>query len=103
MTWRIASLAAASLLLIAAAGESMVGYALPDEVESFALPDGPGADIVQANCMACHSLDYVTTQPRGLGRDFWQMEVDKMIHRYGAPIAAEDKAPIVDYLSAEFG
>lgn len=95
-------LAAAALLLVAAR-EGTISYAPPEDVETFALPEGPGLDVVQANCAACHSLDYITTQPRGKGRAFWAESVDKMIHRYGAPVADGDKAAIVNYLADKFG
>jgi mono/diheme cytochrome c family protein len=38
---------------------------------------GPGADVVNNNCLACHSAGMVLTQPRLL-RAVWQGEVEKM-------------------------
>jgi hypothetical protein len=57
-------------------------------------------EIVQNNRTACHSADYVQTQPRGpkFKQDFWQAEVNKMIKVYGAPIDQADAVKIVDYL-----
>ncbi len=58
-----------------------------------------------ANCVACHSADYISTQPRGL-RDpaaFWSAEVAKMRHVYGAPVDEADVNAIVDYLVAAYG
>jgi hypothetical protein len=54
--------------------------------------------VVQNNCTACHSADYVSSQPRGekFKRDFWQAEVSKMIKVYGAPIDDGDVSKIVD-------
>lgn len=79
-----------------------VSYELP--AETAALKPGPGLDVVQANCAACHSVDYITTQPRGprFGADFWKAEVAKMIKVYGAPVAENDVKPIVDYLAANY-
>ena len=77
-----------------------VNYKLPDE--SAAFKPGPNLDVVQNNCTACHSADYINTQPRGpkFRKDFWQAEVTKMIKVYGAPIDDADVGKIVDYLVA---
>ncbi len=60
--------------------------------------EGPGADVVNNNCLACHSVGMVMTQPP-LARQTWEAEVAKMRNVYKAPIANEDVTPIVDYLS----
>jgi hypothetical protein len=60
--------------------------------------EGPGADGVNNNCLACHSVGMVMTQPP-LSRQTWEAEVAKMRNVYKAPIANEDVTPIVDYLS----
>lgn len=91
----------AGLVTIAAA--KPVQYDLPEETAGLA--PGPGQDIAQANCAACHSADYISTQPRNL-RDpgaFWTAEVTKMRHVYGAPIDEADVKAIVDYLVAAYG
>jgi mono/diheme cytochrome c family protein len=77
-----------------------VTYTLPDETATF--KPGPNLDVVQGNCGACHSADYITTQPMGpkFTKDFWQAEVTKMIAVYGAPIDPADVPKIVEYLSA---
>lgn len=76
-----------------------LNYELPEETA--VLQPGANVEEVQNNCMACHSLDYITTQPRGPGfkHDFWHAEVTKMIKVYGAPIEDADVGKIVDYLS----
>lgn len=78
-------------------------YALPEETA--ALADGPHLDVVQGNCAACHSAEYITTQPRGLAnpRAFWTAEVTKMQKAYGAPVADADVPAIVDYLVQAYG
>jgi mono/diheme cytochrome c family protein len=77
-----------------------VSYTLPDETAAF--KPGPNLDVVQNNCTACHSADYINTQPRGLKKGFWQAEVTKMIKVYGAPIEDADVGKIVDYLAATY-
>jgi hypothetical protein len=70
---------------------------LPDSDRMF--PDGPGADAINNNCLACHSAGMVLNQP-ALAKQAWAAEVNKMINNYRAPIAPEDVGAIVDYLTA---
>jgi mono/diheme cytochrome c family protein len=67
------------------------------------LRDGKGKDLVTANCATCHSLDYIPMNSPFLDREGWQKTVDKMINAMGAPIKPENVAPIVNYLSAQYG
>ncbi|MBR0693539.1 cytochrome c [Bradyrhizobium lablabi] len=96
------TLATIAGLSIAAASAAPVNYQLPDETVAF--KPGPNLDVVQNNCTACHSADYVKTQPQGekFKKDFWQAEVTKMIKVYGAPIEDGDVTKIVDYLAATY-
>jgi len=77
-----------------------ISYQLPEETAAFG--PGPNQDAVLANCTACHSADYIKTQPQGatFKKAFWQAEVTKMIKVYGAPIDEADVGKIVDYLVA---
>jgi mono/diheme cytochrome c family protein len=79
-----------------------ISYTLPEETAAFR--PGPNLDVVKNNCTACHSADYVETQPRGpkFKKDFWQAEVTKMIKVYGAPIAEADVPKIVEYLATTY-
>lgn len=81
---------------------AMSGFAARAE-ETVTLKDGPGRDVVEGYCAACHSLDYPRTNARFLNRKGWESEVDKMIKAYGAPISASDAKTIVDYLTANYG
>jgi len=67
------------------------------------LKDGPGREIVEANCIACHSLDYIVMNSPFLDRTKWEATVKKMVGPFGAPITAQDVAVIVDYLAANYG
>jgi len=60
-------------------------------------PDGPGADAINNNCLACHSAGMVLNQP-ALPKAEWEAEVDKMRVAYKAPIDAKDVDAILDYL-----
>ena len=76
-------------------------YAAPAETSRLA--DGPGLDKTQTYCLACHSADYVTTQPRGKPAAFWEGEVTKMRTAYGAQIPDDEAKTIVAYLTATYG
>jgi sulfite dehydrogenase (cytochrome) subunit B len=93
---------AAAACLGGSASAAPISYTLPDETAAF--KPGPNLEVVQNNCTACHSADYVSTQPRGpkFQKDFWQAEVTKMIKVYGAPIDEADVGKIVDYLAATY-
>jgi mono/diheme cytochrome c family protein len=89
-------------LAVGPADAAPVSYKLPDETAAF--KPGPNLEVVQNNCTACHSADYINTQPRGpkFKNDFWQAEVTKMIKVYGAPIDDADIGKIVEYLAATY-
>ena len=82
----------------AAVTAAPVNYQTPGEVAAF--KPGPNLEVVQGNCGACHSADYIITQPQGpaFKKAFWEAEVTKMIKVYGAPIDEADVPKIVDYL-----
>ncbi|GKQ54202.1 cytochrome c [Bradyrhizobium sp. Ce-3] len=94
--------AAFAMLSIGATMAAPVNYTLPEETAAF--KPGPNLEVVQNNCTACHSADYIKTQPQGekFKKDFWQAEVTKMIKVYGAPIDEADVGKIVEYLSATY-
>jgi hypothetical protein len=74
-------------------------YQLPPETAQ--LKPGPGVDTAIV-CTACHSADYISTQPSRKGKAFWQAEVQKMIKVYKAPIGEADAAVIANYLAATY-
>jgi sulfite dehydrogenase (cytochrome) subunit B len=103
------ALAAFTALLLGASSSGLVtawakpiSYRLPEETAKF--KPTADVDLVQNNCSACHSSDYIETQPRAQKskRDFWQAEVTKMIKVYGAPIQEADVGKIVEYLAGNY-
>jgi hypothetical protein len=72
-----------------------VNVDLPAGDDTF--PNGPGADAIDNNCLACHSADMVLNQP-ALPKAQWDAEVIKMHTAYKAPIDAKDVEAILDYL-----
>jgi mono/diheme cytochrome c family protein len=96
------ALTALATSIIASAGAAPISYKLPDETATF--KPGPNLEVVQNNCSACHSADYIATQPQGpeFKKDFWQAEVTKMIKVYGAQIDDSDVPKIVEYLATTY-
>jgi len=96
---KVLLLAAAVLPLCGAAQSALVlkstSVTLPESSAMF--PPGPGADVANANCLACHSVGMVMNQPV-LPRAAWEAEVNKMRNVYKAPVEASDVAAITDYL-----
>jgi cytochrome c553 len=99
--WAVILLSAASMSFVARAATPLqlksVKIDLPDSDRMF--PNGPGSDAINNNCLACHSADMVLNQP-ALSKQAWAAEVDKMINNYKAPVAPEDVATIVNYLTS---
>lgn len=89
-----------SLLVLSVAAVAADQWTLPAEKPAF--KPGAGAELVQSNCLICHSSEYITTQPP-MTRDQWKASVTKMQQKYGAPVAAEAVEPLLDYLLASYG
>ncbi|MCL4475821.1 MAG: cytochrome c [Nitrospirae bacterium] len=101
----IFSMILASLIL--AAAFAVAGPQAP--VHSISLPEtrvelapGDGKVKVETFCNICHSLDYITMQPK-FSRAQWTGTVNKMVKVFGAPINEEDSKMIIDYLVAQYG
>jgi len=63
------------------------------------LPPGPGREVADGACLACHDGTLITQQ--ALSRERWAAEVDKMI-RWGAPVSNEQRERLIDYLFSNF-
>ena len=104
LCWMVLALALATL------GPAQAGDgARPGATKTITLPPektdlktGPGLQRVQANCLVCHSLDYIAMQPKGTKAQ-WAAEVTKMIRVYGAAINNEDAGIIAAYLAENYG
>ena len=91
-----------ALAVIAALAYVGASTASADE-RPVALKPGPGLDLVEGNCGACHSLDYVPMNSPFLDASGWQAEVRKMIKAFGAPVGDADARGIVEYLTNNYG
>jgi mono/diheme cytochrome c family protein len=67
------------------------------------LKKADGLDKVEANCAACHSLDYIQMNSPFPNAALWDAEVTKMIKVFGAPIDDADAKVIADYLKKNYG
>ena len=76
--------------------------AIADE-SAIKLNDGAGRELIEKNCVACHSLDYIPMNSPFLDRKGWEGSVTKMIKAMGAPIAADEVPGILDYLVRNYG
>lgn len=88
--------------LIAAIGALIALPAAADE-RLVQLKKATGLDKVEANCQACHSLDYIPMNSPFPNAALWDAEVAKMIKAYGAPIDDADAKAIAEYLKANYG
>lgn len=95
-----------SVMAAAAALLGTIAFAQPTELPVGDVPvelSDTESEVVVNTCSACHSLDYITTQPRGKGAQFWRDSVAKMINTYSAPISPEDAEQISAILAKKFG
>jgi hypothetical protein len=90
--WRILTIASVVFLACSAQAQENVG-----------LKPGLGRDVVELNCITCHSLDYITMNSPFLDRKGWEAEVNKMVKMFGARIEPPDTKLILDYLVTNYG
>ena len=93
-TWIV--LLAASMLVLNAADEWKLPASEPK------LRAGAGAEVAAANCVLCHSVDYISTQPP-LSQAAWLATVNKMRDKYGAPLPTNQIERLVNYLTDTYG
>src|SRR5215470_2573971 len=73
---------------------------LPPELGAF--KQGTAAELANGQCLVCHSVEYVSTQPP-MPRPFWKAEVQKMQQKYGAAIPDEQVDALIDYFTSNYG
>ncbi|GGO99933.1 MULTISPECIES: cytochrome c [Sphingomonadaceae] len=84
---------------VSARGFSLTSTSVDLPVDDASYPDGPHADVINANCTSCHSASMALTQP-ALSAAQWKATVTKMREVYKAPVAEKDVDAIVAYLTA---
>jgi mono/diheme cytochrome c family protein len=63
----------------------------------------PGYAKAQAQCVACHSAEYMLYQPPTAGRAYWDAMVKRMKTVFKAPVDEADMPLLVDYLVKTYG
>lgn len=97
----IRSLLAAGLMMAAPA--FALDIDLPSETALFKPSALPGYALVQNNCMLCHSVHYIQSQPPASPRAYWEATVKKMKKPFGAQFSDADIPDMVDYLVKTYG
>jgi sulfite dehydrogenase len=95
-----------ALVLLISTGSVLSNSGAPVEIrlpaEIAAFKQDAGAEIANAHCLTCHSVEYVTIQPP-LPRTFWKGSIQKMQQKYGAAIPDNEIEPLADYLTRNYG
>ncbi|WP_394652791.1 cytochrome C nitrite reductase [uncultured Sphingomonas sp.] len=81
----------------ASKADGMVRISLPDDPTTKL--GGSNAALIERNCLACHSVEMITTQPK-LPAEKWAATIEKMRTVYGAQIAKGDDAALVAALAS---
>ena len=63
----------------------------------------PGFAKAQADCVVCHSAEYMQYQPPTAQRPYWDAMVKRMKREFNAPINDVDMPAIVEYLDKTYG
>lgn len=90
-------------IIVAALLAACIAGHVAAEEQPIDLKKAPGLDVVEGNCAACHSLDYIQMNSPFLNAAGWDAEMHKMITFFGAPISDADAKIISDYLKANYG
>jgi mono/diheme cytochrome c family protein len=98
--------AAIAAIIIAFPGAAMAGSKsidLPPDGVQLKPSALPGYAKAQANCVVCHSAEYMLYQPPTAPRAYWDAMVKRMKMVFKAPINDADMPEIIDYLAKTYG
>jgi hypothetical protein len=95
--------AGVALVLAGGVGAAPRTIVLPPDSVQLKPSPLPGYAKAQANCVACHSAEYMLYQPPTASRTYWDAMVKRMKQVFRAPIADDDMPEIVDYLARTYG
>jgi len=96
--------AASAALALAVSGQALSkSIQLPPDGVQLKASSLPGYAKAQANCVACHSAEYMAYQPPTAPRPYWDAMVKRMKSVFKAPIDDADISVIVDYLAKTYG
>lgn len=107
MWWRSRRAPAALLVLVAMGSLIAAALAAPTEktqgapaVVPMALPDGPGREILERECMICHSSMLITQQAKD--STGWEKTL-ALMEKWGSPVQGAEHDTLRTYLLAHFG
>jgi mono/diheme cytochrome c family protein len=101
-SWRlIGGVAFSAISLLAVAAPKTIE--LPADTVLLKPSDLPGYAKAQANCVACHSAEYMWYQPATAPRAYWDAMAKRMKTVFKAPIDDADIPVIVDYMVKTYG
>jgi cytochrome c551/c552 len=101
--FQMVSVAVLMVTLVAAVshlGAEIITIHLPPETGTY--KNAPGVALMNAQCLTCHSTEYVQMQPP-LSLKAWTGEVVKMQQKYGAPVPTNAIPDIAYYLAVNYG
>ena len=98
-----AAVAAMAMAVAVAATAAPKTIEIPPETMQLKPSTLPGYAKAQANCVACHSAEYMQYQPPNAARPYWDAMVKRMKLVFKAPIDDADMPAIVDYLAKTYG
>jgi hypothetical protein len=99
----LAAIAATALCLSGIVHAAPKTIELPGDPIQLKPSNLPGYAKAQANCVACHSAEYMRYQPPNAARPYWDTMVKRMKLVFKAPIDDADMPAIVDYLAKTYG
>ena len=97
----VVAILSVSVAALAHAGAKSI--VLPPDGVQLTASSLPGYAKAQANCVACHSAEYLRYQPPTAARPYWEAMVKRMKTVFKAPIEDADMPLIVDYLAKTYG
>lgn len=102
-TFKLAATLAILALGAGAAHAQSKRIELPPDGVQLKPSELPGYAKAQAQCVACHSAEYMQYQPPSAARPYWEAMVKRMKVVFNAPVQDEDMPAIVDYLVKTYG
>ena len=96
-------LALLTLTLALAAQAQAKSITLPPDGLQLQASELPGYAKAKANCVMCHSAEYMHYQPPTAPRAYWDAMVKRMKQVFNAPVNDADMPEIVDYLVKTYG
>ena len=91
------------LLVVTGAGAVTKTLNLPPDGVQLKASALPGYAKAQAQCVACHSAEYMLYQPASAPRPYWENMVKRMQQVFKAPVNDADIPDLVDYLVKTYG